>query len=91
MPLLYWGSLYKRYQYGDFDRDELIYYLEEQFGLIEKLTQMVEQGKESEVVQKGKLNKIKARQSWASIEYFKNDLMMSLSIRKNKAKEKNRL
>jgi hypothetical protein len=84
MPLLYWGWQYIRYEYGDFDRDELIYFLEKEFVLLEKLTLMVEQGKESETGQKVKLNKKKTRQSLSTIEYFKNNLIMSLNTYKEK-------
>jgi hypothetical protein len=90
MPLLYWGWQYLRYEYGDFDRDELIYFLEKEFVLLDKLTQMAEQGKESETGQKVKLNKIKARQSLSTIEYFKNNLIMSLNTYKDKESRKSK-
>jgi hypothetical protein len=81
MPLLYWGWQYTRYEYGGFDRDELIYFLEKEFGLLEKLTQMVEHGKSTEAGQKG--DKIK-RQNLATIEYCKNNLMTSLNTYEEK-------
>jgi hypothetical protein len=87
MPLLYWGWQYARYEYGGFDRDELIYFLEKEFDLLEKLTQMVEQGKESETRQEG--DKIETKQNLATIEHYKNDLIMSLNTYRE-AKEQNR-
>jgi hypothetical protein len=87
MPLLYWGWQYARSEYGGFDRDELIYFLEKEFDLSEKLTQMIEQGKESEAGQKR--DKIETKQNLATIEHYKNDLIMSLNAYKE-AKEQNR-
>jgi len=87
MPLLYWGWQHARSEYGGFDRDELIYFLEKEFDLLEKLTQMVEQGKESKTGQKG--DKIETRQNLATIEHYKNNLLMSLNTYKE-AKEQNR-
>jgi hypothetical protein len=86
MPLLYWGWQYARYEYGGFDRDELIYFLEKEFDLLEKLTQMAEQGKEGETAQKG--DKIKTRQNLATIEYCKNNLLMSLNAYKEKGSKR---
>lgn len=85
LPLLYWGWQYTKYEYRGFDRDELIYFLEKEFNLLEKLTQIIEQGKATEAEQKG--NKIK-RQNLATIEYCKNNLMTSLNVYEEKGSKR---
>jgi hypothetical protein len=87
MPLLYFGWQHARYEYGGFDRDELIYFLEKEFDLSEKLTQMVEQGKKSKTGQKG--DNIGTKQNLATIEHYKNNLITSLNKYKG-TKEQNR-